>query len=170
LSAGNGQFLVVDRRRYIQAGGHAGVRDQVLDDIALVRAVKAAGGRGGLVDGTDLAECRMYDGWPDLRDGYAKSLWSAFGSPGGAVAVCTLLTVTYVVPPLAALLRRSPVGLAGYAAAVGGRWLVARRTGGRVWPDSLAHPASILTVTGLTALSWRRRRAGRLTWKGRTLS
>jgi hypothetical protein len=169
LSAGNGQFLLVDRDAYRRAGGHRAVRDQVLDDIALVRAVKSAGGSGGVVDGTDLATCRMYDGWPDLRDGYAKSLWSAFGSPTGAVGVNAVLMLGYVVPPFAALVRRSPVGLAGYAAAVLGRVLVARRTGQRVWPDVLAHPLSIGALSGLTARSWRLHRGGKLTWKGRAL-
>ncbi len=169
LSAGNGQFLVVDRATYQRAGGHAAVKDQVLDDIALVRAVKAVGGSGGMVDGTDLAACRMYDGWGELRDGYAKSLWSAFGSPAGAVGANSLLGLAYVVPPAAMLLRRSRVGLIGYAAAVLGRVLVARRTGQRVWPDVLAHPLSIGTLSGLTARSWRLHHAGRLSWKGRAL-
>lgn len=169
LSAGNGQFLAVDRAAYGRAGGHSRVRGEVLDDVALVRAVKASGGTGGMVDGTDLATCHMYDGWAELRDGYAKSLWSAFGSPAGAAVVNAGLVVTYVLPPLAMVLRRSRVGLAGYAAAVAGRVLVARRTGGRVWPDVLAHPVSVAALSWLTALSWRRRRAGALTWKGRSL-
>jgi glycosyl transferase family 2 len=169
LSAGNGQFLVVDRTAYDAAGGHAAVRTEVLDDLALVRAVKGAGGRGGVVDGTHLATCRMYDGWLGLRDGYTKSLWSAFGSPAGAVAVEGALVLAYVVPPVAALTLRSRLGLAGYAAAVTGRALVARRTGARVWPDVLAHPASVVTFGWLTLESWRRHRAGTLAWKGRTL-
>jgi hypothetical protein len=169
LSAGNGQFLVVDRAAYRRAGGHAAVRADVLEDVALVRAVKASGGRGGMVDGTDLATCRMYDGWADLQDGYAKSLWSAFGSPGGAVGANGLLALAYVVPPAAALLRRSPLGLAGYAAAVLSRVLVARRTGSRIWPDALAHPASIAAFGWLTTISWRRHASGDLQWKGRTL-
>jgi hypothetical protein len=169
LSAGNGQFLVVDRAAYQRAGGHAAVRTEVLEDIALVRAVKASGGSGGMVDGTDLATCRMYDGWAELQDGYAKSLWSAFGSPAGAAAANGVLVMAYVAPALAAVLRRSPVGMAGYAAGVLGRVLVARRTRSRVWPDSLAQPASILAVAWLTAVSWRRRARGSLSWKGRAL-
>jgi hypothetical protein len=169
LSAGNGQLLVVDRAAYVRAGGHAAVRSEVLDDIALVRAVKGVGGTGGMVDGTDLATCRMYDGWADLRDGYAKSLWSAFGSPAGAVTANSLLGLAYVVPPLAAVLRRSPVGLVGYAAAVTGRVLVGRRTGSRVWPDALAHPVSVATLSLLTARSWRLKASGGLHWKGRAL-
>ena len=81
--AGRGQRPVPrarPRRGYERAGGHAAVRGEVLEDIALLRAVKRAGGpRASPIDGSRLAACRMYDGWPALRDGYAKSLWAAVG-------------------------------------------------------------------------------------------
>lgn len=168
LSAGNGQLLAVDAEVYRRVGGHRAVRADVLDDVALVRTVKGAGGRGGVVDGTGLATCRMYENWPQLRDGYEKSLWAAFGSPGGAAVVVAALGVLYVVPPIAAL-RGSLVGLAGYGAAVTGRYVVAERTGGRSVPDSFGHPASMALLGVLTATSWLRRRRGTLQWKGRRL-
>ena len=144
------------------------VRGAVLDDVELLWAVKRAGGHGTVVDGTALATCRMYDGWAELEAGYRKSLWAAFGSPAGATAVTAALLVTYVVPFLAAV-RGSRPGLVGYAAGVVGRVLVARRVGGRVWPDSLAHPVSVSALAVLTARSVRGHRAGTLTWKGRPL-
>ncbi len=168
LAAANGQLLAVRRAAYDRAGGHAAIRVEVLDDVALLRAVKRAGGRGGVADGTALATCRMYGGWAELRDGYTKSLWSAFGSRSGAAAVGGLLLVAYVLPAAAAL-GGSLTGLAGYAAGVTGRVVAARRTGGRAWPDALAHPVSVLALTGLTARSWRARRTGTLRWKGRAL-
>jgi hypothetical protein len=168
LSAANGQLLAVRREAYDRAGGHAGVRTEVLEDVALLRAVKRTGGRGGVADGTALATCRMYGGWAEVRDGYTKSLWSAFGSRRGAAGVVGLLVLAYVVPALAAL-ARSRAGLAGYAFGVLGRVIAARRTGGRAWPDALAHPASVLALTALTARSWRARSAGTLAWKGRPL-
>lgn len=168
LAVANGQFLVVDAVAYRRGGGHAAVRDRMLEDVALLRAVRRAGGRGSVVDGTSLAGCRMYDGWPALRDGYAKSLWSAFGSPGGAAAVVGLLGLAYVWPAVAAL-RGSRVGLAGYAAGAAGRAVAARRTDSRVWPDSLAHPASVATFGWLVAGSLRRRRRGELVVRGRRL-
>ncbi len=168
LAAANGQLMVVDAEAYRRAGGHLAVRAEMLEDVALLRAVKRSGGRGTVVDGTTIASCRMYDGWPDLRSGYSKSLWSAFGSPAGAAAVTAALGLAYVVPPLAAL-RGSRVGLVGYAAAVGGRVLAGRRTGARVWPDSLAHPASVVAFAGLVADSLHRHRAGTLSARGRPL-
>ena len=169
LVAANGQLLAITRSAYDACGGHQAIRGEVLDDVALFRALKRVGRRGALADGTDVASCHMYDGWAELRDGYGKSLWAATGSPARAAAIAGVLSAAYVLPPLAMLLRGSRVGAFGYAAAVGGRALVAHRTGGRVWPDSLLHPASIATFDYLLARSWLGRIRGRLTWKGRPL-
>jgi hypothetical protein len=168
LAAANGQLIAVDADAYRAAGGHGAVHDRVLDDIGLMRAMKRSGGRAGVADGSRVASCRMYTGWPQIRDGYGKSLWEAFGSPAGAAGVMAGLTVLYVVPPAAAL-RGSLMGLAGYTAAVVGRYAVAERTGGRSMPDCLGHPASVVLLGWLTADSWRRHRRGSLSWKGRRL-
>jgi hypothetical protein len=169
LAAANGQLIVVDAASYRRAGGHHAVRAELLEDVALLRAVKRSGGRGTVIDGTHLATCRMYDGWAELRDGYEKSLWAAFGSPAGAAAVTAGLLTAYVLPPVAAL-RGSRKGLVGYAAAVTGRALVGRRVGSRVWPDALAHPASVATFGWLVARSLRAHRAGTLHAKGRRIT
>ncbi|MEJ5913438.1 glycosyltransferase [Pseudokineococcus sp. 1T1Z-3] len=169
LSAANGQLLAVDAARYRAVGGHGAVRADVLDDVALVRVLKAAGGRGGVSDGTALATCRMYDGWPALRDGYGKSLWTAGGSPRASLALAGGLALLGVVPVLGTL-RGSRAGRLALAAGVASRVVAALRTGGRVWPDALAHPASLVVLAGLTARSVREHRRGRLSWKGRPLS
>ena len=72
LAAAGGQFLVVTRAGYERAGGHAAVRDRVLEDIELARAVKRSGGRVALADGSRIASCRMYESWRDLASGYTK--------------------------------------------------------------------------------------------------
>jgi hypothetical protein len=82
--------------------------------------------------------------------------------------MCGVLALLGPVPAAAAL-RGSRVGLAGYAAGVAGRALVARRAGSRVWPDTLAHPISTGLAAFLLADSVRARRRGTLTWKGRPL-
>lgn len=169
LAAANGQFLVVTRRAYDRAGGHAGVRAEVLEDIALLRAVKRAGGRGGPVSGAGLASCRMYEGWPALREGYTKSLWASVGSPLASSATAAVLTAVWVVPAVAAL-RGSAAGAVGYLAGVVGRTVTAAGTGGRTWPDPWAHPVSVLMLDVLMARSVVGRWRGTLTWRGRRLA
>jgi hypothetical protein len=177
LAAAGGQFLAVTRTGYDRAGGHNALRDEVLEDIALARAIKRSGGRIRLADGSSLAECRMYGSWAELRSGYQKSLWAAFGSPFGAAAVALAFVLLYVVPPLvsvaAAIAGNGSLvvaGAVGYALAVHGRIGSARATGGRAWPDPLAHPISVVLFVVLLADSYRARRHGSLSWKGRELS
>ncbi|WP_446216088.1 glycosyltransferase [Micromonospora sp. IBHARD004] len=177
LAAAGGQFLVVDRAGYLRAGGHAAVADKVLEDIELARAVKRSGGRIALADGSKLAACRMYETWPQLRDGYTKSLWASFGHPAAAAVVVTLLLLLYTVPPLvavAALAAGAPVvaalALATYALGVAGRAFSARATGGRAWPDALAHPVSVVVLGWLTFRSYHLRKRRRLSWRGRPVS
>jgi hypothetical protein len=167
LAAANGQFLVVTASGYRRAGGHAAVRGEVLEDIALLRAVKRSGGHGGPIDGSRSAACRMYEGWPAVRDGYAKSLWASVGgSPAAGLAATAALTAVWVLPPLAAL-RGSRAGAVAYAAGVAGRTAVAWGTGSRIWPDVLAHPASVVALDVLMVRSVAGHRRGTLTWRGR---
>jgi len=61
-----------------------------------------------VADGTALATTRMYRGWPDLRDGYTKSLWAAAGSPARSLAVAAALVALYALPPVAAAAGSPP--------------------------------------------------------------
>jgi hypothetical protein len=156
LAAAGGQFLAVRADAYRRAGGHAAVRDQVIEDVGLARAVKRAGGRITLAAGSGLATCHMYRSWRELVDGYAKSLWA---SPGAAVGAVLLLAL-YVAPLF------TVAGPVAYLGGVAGRVAAARATGGRVLP-AFAHPVSVVLFGWLVAVSFRRRRRGKLAWKGR---
>lgn len=174
LSAANGQFLVFDAGAYHRIDGHAAVSAEVLEDIALMRAIRTAGGRAITADGSGVASCRMYATDQEMIDGYTKSLWDAFGSLAGSVIATSFLVCTYTLPAVGMVSRDARTrrwGALGYTAGVIGRELVARRTGEpcvtRGAPDPLAHPVSIAAFAFLTGLSWKRRRAGTTQWKGR---
>jgi hypothetical protein len=168
MAVANGQFLLVEADALARAGGWESVAGNVLDDIGLARAVRAAGGRTGVADGSALAVCRMYATGRELRDGYRKSLWAAFGSPAGALAVGTALAVVYVLPATAAV-TGSRIGAVGYAAAVAGRVSAARWCSGRFGWDAAAHPLSVLALLCLLVSSWVGRTRGSLRWKGRAV-
>ena len=174
LSAANGQFLIFDSLAYSTSGGHARVKGEVLEDIALMRSLKLSGYQCATVNGSELAHCRMYEEPDSLVNGYTKSLWNAFGSPVGSVAVNSLLAFTYLLPPLVA--ATSPkkshrvLGTLGYLSGVASRAMVAANTGSRPLPDSFAHPVSIATFIGLNAMSWSRHVRGKNSWKGRAVT
>lgn len=167
LAAANGQFLVVDAAAYHASGGHSRVVADVLDDLALARWLRASGARGGFVDGARLAACRMYNGPRTLVDGYAKSLWAAFGSRAGAAAVAAALITVFVAPY--ALIAATVWAVPAAAAGTLSRLVAAARTGGRTEFDPVLHPLSILAFAALLVVSYRRHRQGRITWRGRAI-
>lgn len=173
LAAANGQFLVVDANMYHHSGGHGANPSAVLDDIALLQAIKRSGGRGIVVDGTDLATTRMYKNVRELTDGYTKSLWSAVGGRRNSRILNAVLFVAFVLPPIAAIgsTRRQTrlIGLLGYLAAVLSRVATARKTKANQFPDPFAHPISILGYIGLVELSWYRRMRNKLNWRGKII-
>ena len=145
------------------------VRAEVLDDIALLRAVKRGGGRG---DGRRRHRPRHL---PDVRrlgrrcaTGYAKSLWAAFGSPAGAAAVAPgssrLVYVAAAARRAARLAGRGWLGLRRRRSPAG-RWSRgARRAGvaGRARPPGVGR----LRSAGSPPTRWRRQRRGPLTLEG----
>jgi len=172
MSVANGQLMAFDVDGYRSIGGHATVRGEVIEDVALMRQVRQAGLRAATIDGSHLATCRMYSSTRDLVDGYTKSAWNAFGGVAGSIAVNSTLVGLYVVPALAALFgsgRNRRWGLVGYTAGVAGRILVARRTGERALPDALAHPGSVLAFVMINGASWWRHLSGTTQWKGRAI-
>ena len=164
----NGQFLIVKRQAYLAVGGHKAIRHEVIEDLELARLLVSHGFRGGVADGSDIAECRMYDGQKALVAGYSKSLWRAFGSPAGAIVASFILLFSGLLPLL--------LGIAGYRAAwigyffiVLSRYVAAART--RSTPSTaLIHPLAIITVIYLIAKSWYQKSTGQLLWRGRSVT
>jgi glycosyltransferase involved in cell wall biosynthesis len=168
LVAANGQFLVVDAAFYRACGGHHAVSDAVVEDVALARRLRATGARGGFVSGREVAACRMYDDNPSVVDGYAKSLWAAFGSPSGAVGVSALLLALAVLPWILIAVT-GWLALPGALAGPVSRLVAARVSGSRPYVDAFAHPLSVIAFVVLVGISIARRRSGRLVWRERRL-
>ena len=167
LTAANGQFLILEKDAYFAAGGHKAIHEEVLDDIHLARQMKRHGFRGNVIDGSAIASCRMYRSWRELRDGYSKSLWSAFGSIPGALLVIIFLVSLYVFPAIIALSGYS-WGISLVLFAFISRLMSAVRSQSSI-TSALAHPFAIALLCYLIIRSWWLKRKNRLEWKSRSL-
>ncbi|GGJ89544.1 hypothetical protein GCM10008939_36910 [Deinococcus aquiradiocola] len=82
MSAGNGQLMAFRAGTYRRVGGHALVRDEVLEDVRFAARLKARGGRVAVALGGDLMSVRMYRSYAGpggAVEGFAKSLHEAHG-------------------------------------------------------------------------------------------
>jgi glycosyltransferase involved in cell wall biosynthesis len=165
MAVANGQFFVVRRSALASIGGYQSVKHAVIDDVFLARELVKNGSSGTVINGSEIAETRMYATWSEIKAGYGKSLNQAFGSLFGALFVVAFLIATCIAPLLLGLLG-NPYGWLGFAAIVGTRVLSAIKSRGSAL-DSVLHPISVLALIYLIAYSYLRR--GSIQWKGRTV-
>ena len=165
FAVANGQFFIVKNDSLAAIGGFAAVKDQVLDDLQLARALLRNGSKGTVVSGAHIATCHMYNSWREVRNGYGKSLWAAFGSKFGSVIAISLLFLTGIFP-LIALGAGFSGGLYALEFVILSRLISARVSNGRIL-DSLLHPLSSALLIYLIIYSWLVR--GKVQWKGRTV-
>ena len=165
MAVANGQFFVVRRSALDSIGGYESVKHAVIDDVFLARQLIASGSAGTVINGSDIAETRMYASWNEIEAGYGKSLNKAFGSLFGAIFVMLFLFATSIAPLVLGFLG-NPYGWLGFAAIVGSRMLSAIKSRGSV-VDSVLHPISIAALIYLIIYSYLVR--GTVTWKGRTV-
>lgn len=68
----NGQFMLFRRDAYEALGGHAAVKDELLEDLALARLTVKAGRRLSVLLADGMVRCRMYESWPEFQRGWKR--------------------------------------------------------------------------------------------------
>jgi len=81
LAAANGQFLLVEREAYFSVGGHRNVGREILEDVALARAIKRAKHGIRFRYAPEALATRMYRTLPEMIEGWTKNLALLFPRP-----------------------------------------------------------------------------------------
>jgi chlorobactene glucosyltransferase len=174
LGAGNGQFMFWRRAAYDRVGGHAALRDHLVEDVALGRAVAARIDQGLRLfncDALRFSTCRMYSSFGEVWEGFTKNLWPAFEGAHvafffiGAVQFCTyfapcvLLGLKWHGPEHAWLVAEVATI---YALRILLTWRY--RTS---WLSCVLHPVAELLGMAIALNSWRLAGRRGVLWKGR---
>lgn len=132
----NGQCLWVRRSAYDAMGGHAAVKHEVAEDLALAQHWFRAGRKVTLVLGLDQLTTRMYTSLRELIDGWGKNIYAGgrnampFGAVGRAVYPLALVAPSLfaLVPPIVLGL-----GLLGVLGPTASAWAVIATGANLVW-------------------------------------
>jgi hypothetical protein len=101
-AAANGQYVLIRRQIYECAGGHAAVRGEILEDVALARRVKSAGGKLLFLPGAAWVRTRMYQTFFEMWRGWTKNLYLLHErQTGGLLAKAAEMCLLDVFPPMA---------------------------------------------------------------------
>ena len=176
MGAANGQYMLFRRDAYDLIGGHAAVRDHLVEDVALGRLVAgrtADGLRLVNADGSRLVRCRMYESFGQVWEGFTKNLRAVFSESAvafwtfGLTGTCALLMpfVFVCLPRLSGSWWWLPVLHVAWIGVL--RVLLTARFRASWWGVPL-HPVGegLSLLIGLN--SWRLSTQKGVTWKGRT--
>jgi glycosyltransferase involved in cell wall biosynthesis len=178
VAAGGGAGNLIRRHAYDALGGHAALKDSVVDDVHLAIKAKRAGFRARAVRAEDQVSVRMYRGLAGVVNGFTKNIaYTLNGLLGvGLFLLTAVITVLWVAPPLTliAALAGAPVSppdvliaAAAFALVVAARLAAAAALRDKLWP-SVTHPimAAIWGFIICRSLYHRVVRK-RLLWRGR---
>ena len=79
LAFANGQYILIERTAYDAAGGHEGVRDRFVEDIAIAQRVKALGLPIRVALAREVVTCRMYASFGQVVRGWSRIFYDALG-------------------------------------------------------------------------------------------
>jgi hypothetical protein len=71
----NGQFILIKKTIYEAIGGHAKIKDKIVEDKALAELVKSKGYRLIVADGSHLVSTRMYTSLEGMWEGWTKNMY-----------------------------------------------------------------------------------------------
>ncbi len=75
IAIANGQFIFIKRTVYDAIGGHAAIKDSIVEDKDLAVLTKSSGYRLIVADGGDFVSTRMYTSLPEMWEGWTKNIY-----------------------------------------------------------------------------------------------
>ncbi|MFZ0814625.1 MAG: glycosyltransferase [Candidatus Sulfotelmatobacter sp.] len=173
-AAANGQYILITRQAYDAVGGHAAIAANLLEDVALARAVKRSGRKIFFRYGVNAVRTRMYRSFAQLLEGWTKNLALLFPSPA-RLALLRALEFVLIVASFGISITS---GLRGYhrPAVITGILCVILYTLflTRIRRAHFSWNANILALLGLPLFAYlllrsaRAHSKGSIPWKGRT--
>jgi glycosyltransferase involved in cell wall biosynthesis len=175
-AAANGQYILITREAYDSVGGHATIAGNLLEDVALARAVKRSGRKIFFRYGGDAVRTRMYRSFAQLREGWTKNLALLFPAPVRLAALraleFVLIAASLAIAVVTALRgHRQPAAAAAMLSVILYALFLARiRRAHFSWDANTLAPFGLPLFAYLLLRSKSAHAKGRVPWKGRNYS
>lgn len=102
FAAACGQFMAFKKTVYKEIGGHASVKNEIVEDVELAKNIKSAGYRMNMYHGRKTVNCRMYSNAGELWEGFRKNFLAGFSNNVFLFGLMGVLhIITFILPALA---------------------------------------------------------------------
>jgi len=79
FTIGIGQFMLFKREAFEKIGGYGSIKNNMVDDVWIARKIKEYKLQLIIADGKDILDCRMYESFGDIWEGFSKNIYAGLG-------------------------------------------------------------------------------------------
>lgn len=167
FSAACGQFMLFDAAAYRENTWHHQVRNKVLEDVEIMKAVKSAGYKGEILLANGMITCRMYRSYREAINGFTKSTLGAFND---SVLAVLLYLLVFIGGPMIVLMTLN-LSLISFMISliILTRFMVSLSADQPAWYNVIFHPVQMINLAIIAFLSIQRHLTKTNVWKGRRI-
>jgi chlorobactene glucosyltransferase len=165
FSAANGQFILIKKDIYEGIGTHENFKENVVEDMEIIRSVKENGKRGMTCLGNGVICAEMYSSLRDSINGFSKNFFAGFNTSRWIFLFLLILFIILFFLPIV-LVAWSGIYLILVGIIIIERILVSTLSKENIFYNIMLHPFQILIMfmIGLKSLSRKKK-----VWKGRVI-
>lgn len=167
VAAASGQFMLFDADNYRSNQWHKQVQNKVVEDVEIMRAVKASGFNGEALLANGMISCRMYKNYPEAINGFGKNFLAAFNYNVFGFIVYLLLIVAGPMMVIAAMNLNLIFIMVGLI--VLSRVMISLSAGQNALLNIFLHPVQMFSLLLIGITSINKRITNTTTWKGRRI-
>lgn len=167
VAAASGQFMLFDANIYREYQWHKAAKEKVVEDVQIMRMVKAAGLNGEALLANGMISCRMYTGYREAVDGFSKNFLAAFNY--SIMALLFYLVIVIGGPMIVIMTQNLPliffmVGLIALT-----RVMVSLSAKQNALLNLVLHPLQMINLAIIAFLAIQRHLTHTNVWKGRRI-
>lgn len=166
--AANGQFIMAERKTYIEMGAHTKVAEKVVEDMELARAYKLSNHRIMTALGNDTVYCRMYTNLYSALNGFRKNFYAGFNVPASLFFILiTILFTVYLLPFFLVFYNTNYIYL--IVLIIMARIFISLLSRQKLIPNIILHPLQMIVMffTGVSSIIANKSKG--MVWKGRSI-
>ncbi len=167
VAAASGQFMLFDANIYREYQWHKAAKEKVVEDVQIMRMVKAAGINGEALLANGMISCRMYTGYKEAIDGFSKNFLAAFNY---SVMALLFYLVIVIGGPMIVIMTMNLQLIFFMAGLIGlSRVMVSLSAKQNTLLNLVLHPLQMVNLTIIAFLAIQRHLTHTNVWKGRRI-
>jgi glycosyltransferase involved in cell wall biosynthesis len=165
VAAASGQFMFFKADDYRSNNWHQLVKDKIVEDVEIMRQVKANKLNGETLLANGMISCRMYTGFEECLDGFSKNFLAAFNYSIPGFLLFLLLLIGG--PMLIIITANFPLMFFTAGLIVLTRIMVSLSSGQNAFYNVILHPLQMVSLVIISFMAIQKHLTKTNIWKGR---